>query len=679
MRYISKCNTLLYVLIAITIFVLLSSVRAENVDSWMPDTALQKLVRRSIFLPRDVPLTQLDMKKVKELIQFNSDIQDITGLEYAISLERIEIYGSHITNLSPLKELTSLTRIGIAWNRTRLTDISPLAKLTNLTILDLNANLITDITALSDLTNLEYLSLQGNYITDLSALIGLTNLVRLDIAFNPISDFSQIAHLSSVLSDKVCELPRLSIADRVLTRNYPSIVSFWGGIDGSEVFNREDISNIEKLALHDSENGRIFTNYSFVGKGEQTRAIGYVEQNLSIRDELLSLNPNMIFIAVIAYRQTNMRNYPKDWDGWLRDTNGNRVFVPGLNDTCFVDFTKPVAMDWVVGQAIAISHCGIYDGILFDFWDDNENTDIFFRPDIPSPTPIEQLTARIEILRRIREYVGNDFLITGNVNRRKIPHTAPYMNGGAMEAGNDDLYDGYTHEGLMEIESTLSWLEENTQHPQVNSFEARGVHYESPDSEFNRKMMRVTTTLHLTHSDGYFVYTTGIASNPHDHSIVRILDPENAQKHYEEKHQFNEPHTHDAAHYWYKFWDADLGQPVSEKGTSYERIDGLFIREFTNGWVIYNRSGNNQKIFLPMSQGVGSQIESQYHILGDLDGEIYLKSDSKPVSDINNDKIVNVLDLVIIANRFNKSQPDLNGDGIVNILDFVIVANAFSN
>lgn len=43
--------------------------------------------------------------------------------------------------------------------------------------------------------------------------------------------------------------------------------------------------------------------------------------------------------------------------------------------------------------------------------------------------------------------------------------------------------------------------------------------------------------------------------------------------------------------------------------------------------------------------------------------------------DVNGDGLVNILDLVIVANALGKDAPDLNGDGIVNILDLALVAH----
>ena len=171
-----------------------------------------------------------------------------------------------------------------------------------------------------------------------------------------------------------------------------------------------------------------------------------------------------------------------------------------------------------------------------------------------------------------------------------------------------------------------------------------------PDSPRNRQWMRFFTTMSLTLSDGYALYTLGHIGG---------------QKQYQR-------------HIWHSFWDADLGQPVGTKTQRYqEDIEGLYIREFTNGWAVYNRSGETQTISLLESTiGVSSNKQDMIHLLPDLDGEIYLKRRS--LADVNRDGKVNVLDLIEVQNGFGKTEPDLNGDGVVNILDLVFVAQQFS-
>ena len=294
--------------------------------------------------------------------------------------------------------------------------------------------------------------------------------------------------------------------------------------------------------------------------------------------------------------------------------------------------------DLIVNQAIAIAKCGLYDGIFFDWW--HENVDILSQP--TAPTVEAQQQAYDNILRRIRKSVGEDFLILVNTNRNKIPRSAPYVNGTFMETLRD-YAGGYTYAGLMQIESTLSWAESNLRSPQINCLEGWGVPSEPPDSPLNKRWMRVFTTPSLTHSNGYVLYSDGVGHG----------------------------------HYLYDFWDADLGQPVGKKAQRYENREGLFIREFTNGWAVYNRSGKAQEVSLPIrSTGVASGITNTQHTVPDLDGEMYLKGASHP-ADLNGDGVVNILDLVVIANAFGEAGPDLNGDGVVNIQDLVIVANAF--
>ena len=53
--------------------------------------------------------------------------------------------------------------------------------------------------------------------------------------------------------------------------------------------------------------------------------------------------------------------------------------------------------------------------------------------------------------------------------------------------------------------------------------------------------------------------------------------------------------------------------------------------------------------------------------------------ESADIHDVNGDGVVNILDLVIVANGLGETEPDINGDGIVNILDLVVIAGEIGN
>ena len=118
--------------------------------------------------------------------------------------------------------------------------------------------------------------------------------------------------------------------------------------------------------------------------------------------------------------------------------------------------------------------------------------------------------------------------------------------------------------------------------------------------------------------------------------------------------------------------------PIGAKAQRYNGVDGLFIREFTNGWAVYNRSGSVQTVVLPALGSPVSDREgvsvSLSHQLPDLDGEIYLKI----VVDQNGDGVVDILDLILVANGFGTREGDVNGDGETNILDLTLVTQHFS-
>ena len=521
-------------------------------------------------------------------------------------------------------------------------------------------NRISDISPLSELTNLTRLGIAHNRIVDFSPLAGLVNLRDLNIYDNLGTDFSPLSglNLTEFSYDEVCDVePFLpSVRERLENRSFPSVFLAWGGIGDSKVTNRPDLSDAEQLARHDLHwTGRQFgLNWDITPTeptyGLAVRLAGNLAPAHEERQRRLDQNPNTLFLGqVLIHHHLSMEAYPPDSDFWLRDAQGQ---VPSVTDAegyldphYLVDFLKPEVQDLITKRMIAMERCGLYDGVFLDGAGGNGGNRFVGRG-FHSATNEEITQAMRNILSTVRAHTRDDFLIIVNSNDKIVDGYTELVNGTFMETFRDHP-GGYTRDALYTLESVLTWSEENMRSPQITCLRGEGMSIEPPDGPNNLRWMRVFTTMSLTHSDGYVLYTDGI--------------------------WFHE-------HLWHDFWDADLGKPIGPKAQQYQNIEGLFIREFTNGWAVYNRSGQQQTISLPAAatpvSDRGNNSASMPHLLPDLDGEIYLTTRS--FADVNGDGKVNILDLVQVANGFGKSTPDPNGDGVVNILDLVFVAQQFS-
>ena len=641
----------------------------------MPDSNLRRAVMDALNLPAGTPITQAAMRDLTSLNVGDLGIADLSGLEFATGLTWLAIPGNQITDLTPIAGLTKLEHL-LMWvnpisditplaNLTNLRgldaggchifDITPLANLTQLTGLNLRHNSIANIGSLANLSLLTELRLNSNAIVDVTPLSNLTKLKSLEIQHNNIGDHSplDVLSLTHFKYDQSCEMPPLPLKPRLENRTFPSVFSAWGGLGWSSVLNQPHLSDLEQMSQHDLYFCCLMFGGHLIDTGDGWEVRGDLERAEQLRDDYIALNSNMVFLVGIEFRAAQLSVYPEDWPHWLRDTQGEIVKPSGEGDPAgLIDFTNPGFQDRMVAQAVAVSECGLYDGIMIDWWNDKGALLVTYNPYTEYRGHEVEMQAKINILERIRAQTRPDFLIIGNVNRDKLPRTGKYINGGFMETGtpSNDSNVGGTEEierGLQKIESTLLWAEQNMREPRINALEGWGFPTEPPDSPTNLRWMRAFTTLSLTHSDGYVLYNDGIQHN----------------------------------HYWYDFWDVDLGRPVGPKSQLYDlNIPGLYIREFTNGWAIYNHSGEPQVITLPEKvQGVASGLVNTEHALPNLDGEMYLRVKPVNPADVNGDGVVNILDLTIIARGLGTDslEADVNGDGLVNILDLVFVANAF--
>ena len=606
----------------VTVILLISQAAAQVVVEIL-DPNLEGAIREALQVPLGTPITQQEMERLERLDAYSMNISDLTRLEYAINLERFR-----------------------AWDNP-ISDLTPLANLTKLRVLDLGGCQIVDLTPLQNLTQLTYLQLSGNPIVDLTPLANLTQLQELKLQDIPAIDFSPIEHLSIplLIFDYPCELPYLPIKERLQNRTFPSIFSAFGRVKHNyrSNSNLHGLSPEQRFALHDLNWHMPYFGLKYMDTPQGWKLTGFVERSQEVRDSLLKLNPNMLFLVEVRVRDAWIGYYPEDFSYWLRDEN--RDIVKDRYGFLLTDFTQPAMQDIIVQEAVSASECGLFDGIFFDWFAEAGHLVLHGYYSYE-----EEQHAKDNILQRIRASVRDDFLIIINTNRKKIPRRAWGINGTFMETLSDTQHglprengNPYGLKGLKQIENTLTWAEENLREPQINCLEGWGDPGEPPDSPTNKRFMRVFTTMSLTHSDGYVLYGM---NNTHEHI-------------------------------WYDFWNADLGYPIGSKAQFYQNIEGLFIREFTNGWAVYNRSGKPQSITLPQyATGVSSAKQGITHLLSDLDGEMYLKAGVR--IDINADGVVNVLDLILVSQYFGTTKGDVNGDGVTNILDLTLIAQHFN-
>ena len=177
------------------------------------DSNLRTAIENTLDKAPGATITQAEMATLTELSVPNANITDLTGLETATNLTRLDlgdayvasegrfINSNSISNLSPLSGLTQLTRLDLEGNH--ISDISPLANLTNLVILELGNNAISDISALAGLTNLFSVRLWDNHISDISPLVansGFGQGEEVNVSENPLSDASIKIHIPALQS-----------------------------------------------------------------------------------------------------------------------------------------------------------------------------------------------------------------------------------------------------------------------------------------------------------------------------------------------------------------------------------------------------------------------------------------------------------------------------------------------
>ena len=191
----------------------------------IPDPNLRAAIAESLGKNPNAPITAEEMERLKELDVPDRGIHDLTGLQFATNLSRLNLgdssesgnqvsdlsplaglinlkdlslWGNPVSDLSPLKGLKNLDRL--VFSHTQVADLSPIARLINLRTLDFNVANVSDLSPIAGLINIEYLGFPNNNVSDLSAIAGFVNLKTLYFWGNNVSDISPIAGLFNLVT-----------------------------------------------------------------------------------------------------------------------------------------------------------------------------------------------------------------------------------------------------------------------------------------------------------------------------------------------------------------------------------------------------------------------------------------------------------------------------------------------
>jgi Hypothetical glycosyl hydrolase family 15 len=394
--------------------------------------------------------------------------------------------------------------------------------------------------------------------------------------------------LGMVTSIFAARVPMSDIIARKTNKKAISLFQPWAPIAGG-IIDTAGLHEYQKIAVHDL----VHQGVNFYGlKWENLTAFeGYgdtftpasILAGLAKRDSLLKLNPNLILIGEFRYYDADTGYLPDTSSWWLRE--GGKIVGSGYEKYQLLDFSKPAFQQHVAKQCLALVESGVVDGCLMD-WAKNKNELIF---------------------RKVREIIGPDVLLMGNVNHNydEIDQILPHLNGVYMESGwwgDRNTFPGY----FRALRSTLLQAQSVLKEPKLICTEVwsnkatadlkgDSTHLEIDPSQ--EPLLRAGLTAHYTIASGYFSFY-----------------PQTFRDKYKQEHM----------HIYHDFMNAYLGNPTTTPAT---KVDSAYSKEWSNATVVFNAPGGKPYTvnFHELRKSQATKKVDSIHTVPPLDGDIFLK------------------------------------------------------
>ncbi|TDL78966.1 fibronectin type III domain-containing protein [Peribacillus frigoritolerans] len=158
------------------------------------DKNLKFAVQEQLRIQRDI--TESDLEKLTYLNASAYVIKDLSGLEYAVNLQHLELAGNRLKNLEALKAFEKLEYLDLTMSGA--TDFSPLNSLTNLHSLLLGDTSFKDLKHIGNLTGLKLLDISWTSVKDLSVLASFKQLEEINLSYTEVKSIKVLADLPSL-------------------------------------------------------------------------------------------------------------------------------------------------------------------------------------------------------------------------------------------------------------------------------------------------------------------------------------------------------------------------------------------------------------------------------------------------------------------------------------------------
>lgn len=168
------------------------------------DEEFEKMIREMTLKPEGDIYAE-DMEVLYDINLNETEVTDITGLEYAKNLTSFSARKKDLKTLKPLKNLENLERLTITYLEledpilefsskvnlnyvmiieTNISDLSFLEGMTNMKSITVNRSGVSNIDSLEKLNNLEHVNFHSNNITDIEPLRGKSKITSLNFQSN---------------------------------------------------------------------------------------------------------------------------------------------------------------------------------------------------------------------------------------------------------------------------------------------------------------------------------------------------------------------------------------------------------------------------------------------------------------------------------------------------------------